>query len=440
MKTTQESRRSFLKLAAVTGGVLVLQRLGLRPAGAGTTPMLGKLVPTAAENTGEYLLTLPEGFHYNVLLRRGDTMSDGRPSPGSADGMAAFDYNGKIRLVRNHERGTGPAIGNTALAYDGGAAGGTTTLTVDPEARLLMESFISLSGTRNNCAGGATPWGTWLSCEETNCYIQKQHGHIFEVAAKASGQVPAVPLKNMGLLYPEAVAIDPETGIAYITMDRNPGGIFRFIPDQYGVLSGPGTLQMLALDGLPRYDTRTGQQRKVKIPVTWVNITTPTPEAAYRSDSRVAYREGLALGGATFARPEGMWHSRNSVFFSCTSGGDKLLGQIWELHLQKINQSLEIIYESADASQLDSPDNICVTPSGNNLIVCEDGSGGEYLHLLRRDGNQISRLAQNIVPGFEHSEWAGACFSPDGKTLFANLYGPSMTFAIWTDHWRTIDS
>jgi hypothetical protein len=243
----------------------------------------------------------------------------------------------------------------------------------------------------------------------------------------------------MGLLYPEAAAIDPETGIAYITMDRNPGGIFRFIPDRYGVLSGPGKLQMLALAGRPKYDTRTGQPRHVRMPVTWVDITTPTPEAAYRSDSRTAYREGLALGGAAFACPEGMWHSRNSHFFSCTSGGDRHLGQIWELHLQRNDQSLGLIYESADARQLDSPDNLCVTPSGNNLIVCEDGSGGEYLHLLRRDGSRISRLALNIVRGFEYSEWAGACFSPDGKSLFANLQDPSMTFAIWTDRWQSID-
>lgn len=440
MKSLQASRRSFLKWAALAGGVLGLKGLGLSPASAGAIPILGNLLPTAAENTGEYLLSLPEGFHYSVVSRRGDTMSDGRPSPGNADGMAAFDYNGKIRLMRNHEVGAGQAIGNAALAYDPGAGGGITTLTLDPKTRLVMESFVSLSGTLNNCAGGATPWGTWLSCEETNGYIQKQHGYIFEVAANASGEVTGVPQKNMGLLFPEAVAIDPETSIAYITMDRNPGGIFRFIPDEYGVLRGPGRVQMLAIGGRPKYDTRTGQQRHAKMPVAWVDITTPTPEAAYRSDSRIAYREGLALGGATFSSPEGMWHSRTSVSFSCTSGGDKSLGQIWELHLQKDNQSLELIYESADARQLDSPDNICATPSGNNLIVCEDGSGGEYLHLLRRDGSHISRLAQNIVQGFEHSEWAGACFSPDGKTLFANLQGPSMTFAIWTDHWQTIDS
>jgi len=87
-----------------------------------------------------------------------------------------------------------------------------------------------------------------------------------------------------------------------------------------------------------------------------------------------------------------------------------------------------------------APDNMCVSPSGNNMIICEDGSGAEYLHLLRRSGNQIYQLAENIYPGQTGSEWAGACFSPDGKTLFANLQGASVVFAIWADRnrWASI--
>ena len=102
-------------------------------------------------------------------------------------------------------------------------------------------------------------------------------------------------------------------------------------------------------------------------------------------------------------------------------------------------QELELIFESIDREQLDAPDNICVSPSGNNLILCEDGGGAEYLHLLRRSGNSIHRLARNIIPGQEGSEWAGACFSPDGNTLFANVQGAGITFAIWTDKWGVIN-
>jgi secreted PhoX family phosphatase len=443
------SRRSFLKHAMAIGGAAGLSTFSPRFARAATQiwgtsiPGFSELVPTPSENTGEMLLALPEGFKYNILSRTGQVMSDGRPTPSNADGMGAFQYGNTIRIVRNHERDGGPVQGNPALAYDTSASGGTTTLTVDPVTRMLLEDFVSLGGTIRNCAGGTTPWGTWITCEETNAYragTMKQHGYCFEVPAFATGQVAAVPLAGMGLLYPEAVAIDPSTGIAYITMDRNPSGLFRFIPNQYGVLSGSGKLQMLAVQGMPQLNTSIGAPLNVKLPVTWVDITSPTPEAAYRADSLVAFKEGFLQNGASFSRLEGAWHSRNSIFFASTSGGIAGFGQIFELHLKnKDRQELELIFESTDREQLDAPDNIAVSPSGNNLILCEDGSGSEYLHLLRKSGNQIYRFAKNIVPGQEGSEWAGACFSPDGKTLFANIQGAGMTFAIWTEHWGTIN-
>lgn len=452
-------RRQFLQGAIGTAGAAAslralrsLDRIGLGvrayaapgvPRWGGPIPGFGDLVPMASQNTGETLLALPTQFKYSVLSRTGQTMSDGRPTPGNADGMGAFQYGDKIRLVRNHERGNGPLIGSAALAYDTSAGGGTTTLTVDPVARLLLEDFVSLSGTIRNCAGGVTPWGTWITCEESNQYnadTTRQHGYIFEVPAFANSEVAATPLTGLGLLYPEAVAIDPATGIAYITMDRNPSGLFRFIPVTYGVLNGPGRLQMLAVDGSPQHDTSTSSAVNVKLPVVWVDVTAPTPEADYRTDSQVAYREGWAKGGASFARLEGAWQSRNSVFVAATGGGVAGFGQIFELHLKNNDrQELELIFESSDREELDAPDNITASPSGNNLVICEDGSGAEYLHLLRRSDNHIYRLAQNIAPGSEGSEWAGACFSPDGRTLFANLQGPGITFAIWTDHWGAIN-
>lgn len=457
-KNRQIRRRQFLRSAIVTAGAAAtmpalrgLRVVGLddraRAAGVprwgGAIPGFGNLVPAASANTGETLLALPPEFKYHVLSRTGQTMSDGRPTPGNADGMGAFQFGDKIRVVRNHERGNGAPIGSAPLAYDTLAGGGTTTLTVDPVSRLLVEDFVSLSGTIRNCAGGVTPWGTWITCEETNLYnagTTKQHGYCFEVPAWANGELAAAPLTGMGLLYPEAVAVDPATGIVYITMDRNPSGLFRFIPAAYGALSGPGRLQMLAIDGSPQFDTSSMPRVNLKLPVVWVDVTSPTPEAAYRADSLVAYKEGFDNGGASFSRLEGAWHSRNSVFFAATSGGVAGLGQIFELHLKKDGrQELELIFESTDREQLDAPDNITVSPSGNNLIICEDGSGAEYLHLFRRNDNHIYRLAKNVVPGSEGSEWAGACFSPDGQTLFANLQGPGITFAIWTDRWGTVN-
>lgn len=449
MKDTGLSRRLFIQLGATVGGAFAvgLTDLGrLRadvPQSGGTIPGFGPLVPTAAENTGEVLLALPEGFKYNVLIRRGDIMSDGRPFPSNADGMGAFDYEGLVRLVCNHERSGGPPLGS--LPYDAGAGGGTTTLTFDPNRRLLTESFVSSSGHVRNCAGGITPWGGWLTCEESaqgpTPPYQRQHGYIFEVPAFASTETSTQPLTNLGLHYPEAAVVDSQTGVVYITSDRGPCGTFRFVPDRPGHLDGTGRVQMLAIDGLPQYDTRVNQQVKVKLPVTWVDIDDPCNEAAYRANPLYTYQQGLARGGATFSRGEGAWYSRNSVFFATTDGGNRRLGQIFELHLKNNDvQELELIFESEDEAALGAPDNICVSPSGNNIVICEDGSNAEYLHLLRRSGNQIFQLAENRYPGQTGSEWAGACFSPDGQTLFANLQGASVTFAIWADRdrWASI--
>jgi secreted PhoX family phosphatase len=165
-----------------------------------------------------------------------------------------------------------------------------------------------------------------------------------------------------------------------------------------------------------------------------VPIADPDPTNA-ESDSLAVFKQGLAQGGATFARLEGAWYGNERIYFHATSGGDLGLGQVWELNPfgRSNHAALDLLYESRDPTQLDSPDNIAVSPRGG-LVLCEDGDGDQYLRGLTKRG-QIFDFALNVHPGFEDSEFAGATFSPDGETLFANIQAPGVTFAIWGP-WR----
>jgi len=401
-----------------------------------------------ARNTGEEILTLPEGFEYNVIGKTGAKMSDGNLTPAAHDGMAAFKVNGELRLVRNHEINNGlgrdgAAFGDAAFAYDMKAGGGTTTLIIDPKTREIVKDFVSLNGTLHNCAGGPTPWGSWVSCEETTLGksmikdergrerggFSQKHGYCFEVVAGADGAVKATPLTAMGRFVHEAVAVDSQTGVVYLTEDRGAAGFYRFIPKRQGKLSEGGKLQMLAIAGRRQFDLRKGQKTGEWLDVNWVDIDEPDPPDVEKSVDAV-YRQGFALGAATFARLEGCWYGGDSVYFTSTSGGDKRLGQVWQYTPQgKDKGRLKLIFESHEEAALDMPDNICVSPNGG-LILCEDGNNEQYVRGLTRDG-KIFDFAKNILPGYEDKEFAGATFSPDGHTLFVNIQTPGVTLAIW---------
>ena len=408
----------------------------------------GGLRAAKARNTGEEILTLPEGFEYNVTGKTGMKMSDGNLTPAAHDGMAAFKVNGELRLVRNHEINNGlgrdgAAFGDAAFAYDMKAGGGTTTLIIDPKTREIVKDFVSLNGTLHNCAGGPTPWGSWISCEETTLGkslikdergrerggFSQKHGYCFEVVAGADGAVKAAPLTAMGRFVHEAVAVDAQTGVVYLTEDRGAAGFYRFIAKRQGKLSEGGKLQMLAIAGRRQFDLRKGQKTGEWLDVNWVDIDEPDPPDVENSVDAV-YRQGFALGAATFARLEGCWYGGDSVYFTSTSGGDKRLGQVWQYTPQgKDKGRLKLIFESHEEAALDMPDNICVSPNGG-LILCEDGNNEQYVRGLTRDG-KIFDFAKNILSGYEDKEFAGATFSPDGQTLFVNIQTPGVTLAIW---------
>lgn len=401
------------------------------------------------------LLDLPPGWSYRVISRLGERMSDGHVVGDKADGMGCFPIGrGKVALVRNHELsaregGKGPfGDRQVARAFDswrGGSAlpGGTSTIIYDLRRRAVEAQFASLAGTIRNCAGGTTPWGSWLTCEEdvsrAGENLAQDHGWVFEVPAAARGLVEPVPLKGMGRFNHEAAAVDPRTGIVYLTEDRADGLFYRFLPLARGNLAAGGRLQALTLQADGLADTRNWSSAmlpaRVRKRTAWVDLegTDSTGD-----DLR---KRGHERGAALFARGEGIHFGSNEFYFVCTSGGAAKIGQVFryvpaanEGHERSGEASgwLENFFESRDPAQFNYGDNLTIAPNGH-LIVCEDQGGDPVDNKLR--GITPDGRAYTFARCRVQTELAGACFSPDGGTFFVNLFSPAMTLAINGQGW-----
>jgi uncharacterized repeat protein (TIGR03803 family) len=446
-------RRAFLlSSAAAVGSAL-----------AWTNPFeslgYGPLSPVADEATGLPLLKLPPGFRYVSFGWFGDPMVDGKPTPPGHDGGAVFaGPNETLVYVRNHELSVHPMLpfrrsfASADRTYDAGEApGGVTAVTFDPARQRALAIEARLSGTVRNCAGGATPWGTWLSCEETlddpqlgqnGAQLTETHGWVFEVPP--SGPVDPSPLRGLGRMWHEAAAVDPATGIVYLTEDRTRSGLYRFLPNEKGALRRGGRLEMLAVAGEPRIFTGKGFPAGRWLDVAWVPIADPErPHADPAArDGIGVHSQGLDAGGASFERGEGIFQAGGHLYFVATSGGDAGWGQVFEL--DPAASRLRLVYESPSAEVLNRPDNLCVSPRGG-IVLCEDARDARpFLRGLTPDG-ALFDFAQNdivldgerngIEGDFRDKEWAGACFSPDGRWLVANIQWPGITFAI-TGPWQ----
>lgn len=436
---TAPDRRVFLLRGAMGAGALWTLSLGELVArrrverSRGVSPY-GPVAPVRDETTGLPLLQLPEGFRYMSYAWTGDQLADGVICPPAHDGMAVVErrQDGRLVIVRNHETGAGtPFVPRPEMTFSRDASGGTTNLLFDPDAGRWKEAWASLSGTIRNCAGGVTPWGSWITCEETDA---DGHGWCFEVGA--AGGDPT-PLTAMGRFSHEAVMVDPATGAIYETEDAgNASGFYRFVPHVRGDLKQGGDLFMLKVKDQRNTWLGGGHSAGTTWDVEWVRIDDP------RAAERSIFQQGEIKGAAGLRRLEGAWWGDRAGYFLSTSGGTTQRGQVFKY--DPAGDALTLIYDAADGADCDAPDNMTVTPRGG-LLLCEDSgnsvSESERLIGLTLDGRTFTFAVNNVsLPSaynhvvqagdYRTSELAGACYSPDGRWLFVNVQTPGITFAI----------
>lgn len=455
------SRRQFVKNSSIVSlGFLGLQKLINNQHFLDMMELVPN--PGSLQNQPADIIALPNGFSYKVISRQGDLMTDGLRVPGLYDGMGAFKAkNDRVILVRNHEMGPGPSrtspfgalnehIGKVSKdkIYDyakGGKTclGGTTTFVYNEKTQKVELEYLSLTGTIRNCAGGVTPWNTWITCEETEFkqggqsgFLEKDHGYNFEVpATEKVGLTDPVPLKAMGRFVHEAVAIHPKEGIVYETEDTSDGAFYRFLPSDEGKLHKGGKLQALVLTEWKSADTRNWTTlttdvfpAKKLFNVEWIDLD--DVESPYNDLRLRAYRKGAAR----FARAEGIWYGKDELFFACTSGGKNLTGQIFRYIPGKHEGTprekddpgkLELFLQPDDVSIFQNCDNLTVAPWGD-VVICEDKRDARIIGITPNGKTYV--IAKNV--GYPMSEFAGPVFSPSGDTLFVNIQSPGLTLAI----------
>ena len=488
-KELSPSRRNLLKgLAGASAlpfvGAFAAMQAQQAMAANGSTALVdspyGPIAPVADLTTGLPLLQLPAGFSYKSFGWRGDLMTDGHACPGGHDGMGVVvsrkvGRSTELVLVRNHEIG-GTGAGNFINAigvYDGGNVsnssgnkfgGGTTNLLFRDGHWVSMTP--SLGGTQTNCAGGITPWGTWLTCEEVGSDAVsasgRKHGYVFEVTADPA-QTTGQPIVGMGRFAHEAAAVDPATGFVYQTEDAGgKSGFYRYVPDirtgAPGSLARGGILQMARVRGIQNANLAVASVNAA-YELEWVPIANPDadrgnatgPSGVTITNAAGPFLQGWLQGAARMNRGEGIWYAQGKMYVMDTSGGAVQRGAIWELDLA--TQVLKCIYSSPSPLVGNMGDNLTVSPR-NAILICEDastaatdmygfgqrlmgltGAGDAYIfaknniNLTEAQLQGAGKLA-SLAGDRRGNEFAGACFDPTGRYLFVNIQTPGVTFAI----------
>lgn len=393
-------RRRFLLLSLAASGSLTLGRGVLAPAFAaparpGESPY-GPLGEPDADG-----LRLPEGFESRIVRQWGQPIGGTTEMPMPfPDGAATFatDDGGWI-LVSNSENPP-PVDQLTPLGITG--LGGVQAIRFAADGTIVDARTI-LSGSRSNCAGGVTPWGTWLSCEEVDDPTDPTNsGRVFE--CDPTGATPARELPSLGYFKHENATVDPDRGQVYLSEDLADGLFYRFTPAAYPDLSA-GLLEAARVSG-------DGS-------VSWLPIPDPT------CSQGVPCRQ-QAPGATSFAGGEGCAYDAGLVFLT-TKGDDR----VWLYDVEEAR--MEVLYDAADFVDpvLTGVDHLIVQPGSGHLLVAEDG-GDLQVCMIRRDDFTLFPVLQMTGPQHGrqlpgplgaipiHSEVSGLAFDPSGERLYCN--------------------
>ncbi|MEV7363850.1 alkaline phosphatase PhoX [Streptomyces sp. NPDC091299] len=475
------TRRDFARRSALTGaGVALVGSVGALATAPGALASADTETETAegqeADRHGgvgygplipdpKGVLALPAGFRYRVITYSGKTkLESGEFTPSNHDGTATFDGpRGTTLLVNNHEL-KGPRADwkypvplTEGLVYDPAASGGCTVVEVRHDH---VAEWVGIAGTSTNCAGGSTPWGTWLTCEETEDKagqngMTKDHGYVFEVDPedRRANRHPR-PIKALGRYAHEAVVVDPKRGHLYLTEDASgPNGLlYRWTPPE-GFHHGRGGLRTLAdeagrlqafkcFDSGGRYvdDLSRATRIGTVYGVDWVDV----PD---RDAKTVSVRSQFGAGAVSRARKlEGMWWSDGGAYIVSSYAREESPvqhdGQVWFYDPRRRTLTLKVLLgvnpDPAKDGAFDGPDNITVSPYGG-LVIAEDGEGVQHLFGATDSGRTYPIARNDLNIGTEeepeYSEFTGVTFSPDGKTLFANIQDPGIMVAV-TGPWK----
>ena len=367
-------RRNFLASGFAAAGALMVSPAFLRDVlAAPAIPGAGPYGPLGPPN--EVGLMLPQGFSGREIARGGRALgSVPYPWHFASDGQATYrTLAGGHILVSNSEAPSATGGGSSAIRF---APDGS-----------IERAYRILGGTNLNCAGGPTPWGTWLSCEE------HEGGMVWE--SDPAGILPEVPRPALGNFSHEAAAVDPERGHVYLSEDQGDGCFYRFTPDTGADLSS-GVLEAAVVDGAGA--------------VRWVQV--PDPNVVTQGKPT---RQQVP-GATKFAGGEGLWHHQGVIYF--TTKGDR---KVWAYDCAA--QTMDLLYHHSftpDAA-LNAVDNVTVSPYGD-VYVCEDGGNMEICLItpdrvvapFLRFGNADGSVATD----HEASEVVGVVFDPTGTRMY----------------------